>query len=376
MSPHERTARAIDLLPVVVEQLRENHVVHRERIVVFDHGDVAHRQAGAIEQLLDGERGRFGHEARARPRLGLRDEADVDLRPPAQRGRLFFSGDNERRHAVGRVRLAAGCDARVELAHLAERVHRELPDALVLVDAAHRAALHVQQIERHADFVEEARVLRFEVLLVPAERHFVDFTPIELVLPRGRACRGDHGLAGGRIESEVVPDVAEGEGPLVGPPLGKDADGGVAGAVEGQDADDVTAVGVHLSGGGERRLQTRGARLLEVEAGNTAAEDRGEHRRVPEFPVPRDRRAENQIVERLGRHAAKAEDAVHRLGGELSDVHFRERGRLPRGKITAAPASIRDTGLRIQGDLTLHRGSSGERSSQCNTSMDLHGSTW
>jgi hypothetical protein len=55
---------------------------------------------------------------------------------------------------------AAGGDTGVEFAHLAQAVHRELPNAFVLIDATERTALQVEQIERDAfrlrDFESEA----------------------------------------------------------------------------------------------------------------------------------------------------------------------------------------------------------------------------
>ncbi len=92
---------------------------------------------------------------------------------------------------------------------------RDLLDAGVAVDAAERLACNAQDVQGDENPVEEARLQRVEVLLVPAECDVVDLLAVELVLPRRLAGGGDHRLAGCGVEAEVVPDVADGLGALV-----------------------------------------------------------------------------------------------------------------------------------------------------------------
>ncbi|PWG74792.1 hypothetical protein DF186_16045, partial [Enterococcus hirae] len=91
------------------------------------------------------------------------------------------------------------------------------------VDAPQGLPRDVEDVEGHQDPVEEPGVLRIEVLLVAAERDVVHQRAIDLVLARRLACRRDHRVARGRVEAEVVPDVGEGLGALVGAALGEDA---------------------------------------------------------------------------------------------------------------------------------------------------------
>ena len=86
-----------------------------------------------------------------------------------------------------------------------------------------------------------------------------------LMFARRIARGGHHRLAGRRIETEVVPDVGDGEGPLVGATFRKDPDRRVAGSIEGQNPNGVLAR-LHLRSGVNDRLQTGGARLLDMEA--------------------------------------------------------------------------------------------------------------
>ncbi len=194
--------------------LREDDVVDRERVVVLDDGHVVHRQAGTIEQLLHRQGRRFRHQRGAGPDLGLGDEPDVDLRVAATARRPSPSAAHEeRRHAVRGVRLGPGGDAGVELAH--RRAGRRAvtcrtprsssirPDRAGPAGSGRRAGTSTRS--------RKPERLRLEVLLVAEEGDLVHLAAVDPVLARGQAGGGDHRLAGGRIEAEVVPDVGERE---------------------------------------------------------------------------------------------------------------------------------------------------------------------
>ena len=84
MSPHQGTARIIDLAPVVIHHFGKDGVVHGERIVTLDDGHVRQRVTGFCQQLLHGERGSFRHERGVCPRLGLGHKLNDDLGPRAE----------------------------------------------------------------------------------------------------------------------------------------------------------------------------------------------------------------------------------------------------------------------------------------------------
>ena len=99
---------------------------------------------------------------------------------------------------------------------------------------------------------------------VPVEGQVIDLASIQLVLAGGVAAGVEHGLAGHRIETEVVPDVGDRHCALVRAALGEDTHRRVAGAIEGQHTDDVVGAVADLVVGLQNRLQAGGAGLLHV----------------------------------------------------------------------------------------------------------------
>ena len=112
--------------------------------------------------------------------------------------------------------MRSACYAAIELPHSTQSAHRHLADAGIGVDCSEMPALDIQYLERNENTIQETRFERIEILFVAVEGTLVDLPAVELVLARGHAGRGDHCVAGGRIEAEVVPDVAERECSLVG----------------------------------------------------------------------------------------------------------------------------------------------------------------
>ena len=70
--------------------------------------------------------------------------------------------------------------------------------------------------------------LGLEVLLVPAQRDLVHLAAVDPVLPGGEPGGGDHGVAGGGVEAEVVPDVGDRMRALVSAALREDPDRRIA----------------------------------------------------------------------------------------------------------------------------------------------------
>jgi hypothetical protein len=243
------------------------------------------------------------------------------------------------------VGLGTARHAGVQLPHGAQPLKRQLAHAQIVVDAPERATLDVQHLERHEHAVEKAGPFRLEVLLVPVERDLVHLSAIDLVLARGQARRGDHGVPRGRIEPEVVPHVTDRQSPLVRPSLGKHANRRITGAVEREHTHHVVRTRIDLRPGEENRLESRSARLLHVKARNPVTHAARHEWRVPELPVPGNGGADHQIIERVGRNPPQTQYPVHCLARELPDVDLGQGGRLPRGEVAAAPRAVGDSGI-------------------------------
>ena len=78
-------------------------------------------------------------------------------------------------------------------------------------------------------------------------------------------------------------------------------------------------------------------------------------RRVPELPVPRHRRADDEVLQLALGDLSHAEDPVHRLAGELADVDLGQRRRLPRREEAAPPGPVGNPRPRDTASRRLHR---------------------
>ena len=215
--------------------------------------------------------------------------------------------------------------------------------------------MHVQHVEGHEDSIEEPGVLCLEILFVAAEGQVFDLGPVETVFAGGDSRGGKHGAARGRIEAEIVPHVADHHGSLVGSPFRVHAGRRIAGAIEGEHADHVAGAGLHLGPRKQDGLESGGAGLLHMEAGQASPKATGDQRRVPELPVPRHGGTDDQVLQFARGDPSDAEDPVHGFARELADVDLRQGGHLPRGEVTASPGPVGDSGIGKHHEVFCHR---------------------
>ena len=103
-----------------------------------------------------------------------------------------------------------------------------------------------------------------EVLLVSTKGKILHLSSIKTVFPSRLACRSDHGQACGRVETEVVPHIAQGHRALVGPSFREDTHRRIAGAVKGQHTNHVVGATLYFRCGQQNGLDLYFSESIDV----------------------------------------------------------------------------------------------------------------